>query len=228
MNMSSNQLSFALRNNKTYEYDDYIVSDSNKDIHKFLLSWPNWGKQRLANILLIEGGAFSGKTHLAHIWRQFSSARFLTIEDFLSANLFNIIESKQCFIIDDIESFFAFEEILFHLYNMILDEKKFLLITSKKSPQKLDIKLKDLKSRILGCAHLKLIEPDHFLLEGILLKLLSDRQLRVNKEVIAFLINKIERTYEEINRFITLLDQKSLEQRRNITIPFLNGILKEE
>lgn len=220
----NNQFFFPFGNKLSYQAEDFIVSSANEIPYKFITSWPHWGNSRLSNITYLEGVQFSGKTHLAHLWQDLSHAKFIFEKDFQNNKLEELLESRQCFIIKELENFIKFEQKLFHIFNIIIEQKKYLLITSKYAPSSQDISLPDLLSRLKGCNHIAISNVDDMLLEGMLAKLLSDRQLRVSKETMQFILSKIERSYASINKFIDMIDKKSLSQKRNITIPFLREI----
>ena len=117
------------------------------------------------------------------------------------------------------------ERNLFHLYNIAKDYRKFILFTSAVSPKELKIKLPDLRSRIMSCPISIIKNVDNEILELILFKQLSDRQINVSPEVINYILLRIDRSLAAIRELVGIIDAKSLEQKRNITIPFIKNIL---
>ena len=96
-----------------------------------------------------------------------------------------------------------------------------LLITSTKYPSGLDIKLPNLLSRLLAFPLVEINLPTDDVLKGLFVKLLLDRGLKVDKIVIKYMISRIERTYEAVNKLVKIIDNKSLEENRSITIPLV-------
>ena len=61
-----NQLLLNFNQNQNFNYDDFYVSKSNYYAFKLIETWPKWEK----NIVNIYGEKYSGKSHLAEIFRQ--------------------------------------------------------------------------------------------------------------------------------------------------------------
>ena len=70
-------------------------------------------------------------------------------------------------------------------------------------------------------------EPDDGLLAAIMVKLFADRQLSVSPEVIAYVITRIERTFDSARAIVGSLDREALSQRRPITIPLAREVLQQ-
>ena len=60
----------------------------------------------------------------------------------------------------------------------------------------------------------------------ILIKIFNDKQLKINPNVIDFLVSRLERSYESINDFIEKIDKFSLEKGKKITISLINDLLR--
>ena len=63
-------------------------------------------------------------------------------------------------------------------------------------------------------------------MELILIKIFNDKQLKINPNVIDFLMSRLVRSYKSINLFIEKIDKFSLEKGKKITIPLINDLLK--
>lgn len=204
-----------------FQEEDFIVTEANKIIYEFIKLWPNWGEHRFANICYIKGEVGSGKTHIASIWQRMTYAKFLSKQDFISGEVKEIVYSRQNLIIDDIEDFLDYEDELFHLINQVVESRKFLLITSIFSINKLNLSLLDLQSRLNACNYFEIEKPDLELLKAILMKQLSDRQLKINLDVINYILSRVGRSYSELAKYIDYIDKESLVHKKNITIPFI-------
>ncbi|MEY3107120.1 MAG: hypothetical protein RIT35_1293 [Pseudomonadota bacterium] len=206
-----------------FESEDFIVSAANIHAYQHVKLWPNWGEKRFDRILILYGKPACGKTHLAHIWQEDSKALILRREEINQPDFADLITNTQCYIIDSVTD--LLEENFFHLLNLLMERQKFLLILSECPPQQLDIKLPDLRSRLNAVPVVEILPPDLELLHIILAKNFSDRQLQVKPEVITYLLKHSERSFKAINHLVTIIDQYSLQNKRNITIPLVKTIL---
>ena len=60
----------------------------------------------------------------------------------------------------------------------------------------------------------------------LMTKLFSDKQIIIkNKEIFDFIFNRVNRTYNDIYKFIEKIDSLSLEKKRQLTIPLIKEIL---
>jgi len=216
----SQQYLLDLKTPISFREEDYLVTNSNYLAWKFIKKWPNWGSNRMSNIACVYGESGSGKSHLASIWKNISGAQIIS-KEILSVRNF---ENKN-FVIDNIEAMLEEEEELFNLFNHVLETKKFLLITASKLSSKLNIKLPDLRSRLMSVFTVELARPDDKMIEGIIIKYFSDAQIILNAAVIKFLVTRINRSYTEIFATLRALDKISLSEKRKISIPFVKEIL---
>lgn len=216
------QFSFATLN--SYLETDFIVSCANQEVINYLDLWPNWQGGAYPYSLSINGPTGCGKTHLAHIWQRKSAGLFLTKSDICEPNFDQLI-AHSAYIIEDIEKYLSFENSLFHLFNILQEHKKFLLITSKNNLAVINFKLADLSSRLKSLLSIQIDQPDEELLRVLAIKLFSDRQIRISLEVINYLINNCEKSFAELNRIINLIDHKSLLSKRKISISFVKELI---
>ncbi len=68
-------------------------------------------------------------------------------------------------------------------------------------------------------------QPDDELLGGVLVKLFSDRQVRIRPEVVSFLLSRMERSFDAANVLVEKLDRQALSRKRPITVPFVRSVL---
>ena len=221
---NSKQLYFKMPNKKALGIEDYIITDSNNFafdlIVKILKGETNLG--------LISGPPYSGKTHLSKILiknaRNYKTLYF----DGDYQNILDSLEDSDILILENIDKVKQdkSEQDLFHIINFTKENNKKLLMTSRKPISEIDLNLKDLKSRLNSILEAKIKEPDDQLMKLILIKILNDKQLKINPNVIDFLVSRLERSYESINLFIEKIDMFSLEKSKKITIPLISGLLK--
>lgn len=201
-----------------FKEHDFIISESNKHAYAIINKWPDWD----FNILLLYGPPASGKTHLCRIWQKKSDASHITAEDIYK----NTLKNDKNYILENIEKVHD-ESSLFHFFNHMKEGNGFLLMTAKNNPQNLGIRLADLRSRINAVQSIGVANPDNELLSTIFVKNFSDRQLKVDMEVINYIISRMERSFEEIPRIVDMLDKQALKEKKNITIPFVRSVLEK-
>ena len=103
-----------------------------------------------------------------------------------------------------------------------------IMMTSSVSPINLKFRLLDLKSRILSLPSVELKFPDDLLLEQIFIKLFLDKGIKVEKDVISFLLKRVDRSFDSVYNLVSKIDFASLEKSRKITIPFVRKYISEE
>ena len=220
----SKQLYFEMPNKKSLGIEDYIVTDSNNFafdlIVKMIKGEINFG--------LISGPPYSGKTHLSKILIKNASnyKSFYIDRDY--QNILDGFEVSDIFILENIDKVKhdKTEQHLFHIINLVKENNKKLLMTSRKSISEIDLSLEDLKSRLNSILEAKIKEPDDQLMELILIKIFNDKQLKIKPNVIDFLMSRLVRSYKSINLFIEKIDKFSLEKGKKITIPLINDLLR--
>ena len=60
----------------------------------------------------------------------------------------------------------------------------------------------------------KIDPPDDELIFALILKNFSDRQIKLEKQIIEFIVNRIERSYSKISEFIYKVDELSLKKEK--------------
>lgn len=220
------QFLIDLGSTPSYAAHDFILSESNRLSHHYLMQWPNW---QAGSVVWLYGPKSCGKTHLAHLWAGLSGAIWLN-PTHLETNPAELVSHHRAIVLDDVLPVHtpAAEEALFHLLNHLKTHNIFALLTHLLAPSRLVTTLPDLASRLKALPTLAIDAPDDVLLEGIMLKLLSDRQLHVSKEVIAYALKHLERSYDGVLDFCNKLDHAALESGRNITLPLAREILEKQ
>ena len=108
---------------------------------------------------------------------------------------------------------------------MIYQDNKYLLILSNKSINEINFKLDDLNSRAKNCIFAKIENPEDDLIFAIILKSFSDRQIKLEKKIVEFIIKRIDRSYGKIYEFIYKVDQLSLKKKKPINFKTIKEIL---
>ena len=214
-----NQLLLELDYKTNFNEHDFYISKSNSNAFNLINSWPEWDKK----ILNISGEKFSGKSHLANIFRLKSKA-FLVKGNEIDNSIFKSIKLHESIIIDDFEECNK-EEILYSIFNLIDQDSKYLLINSLKPINEIKYRLPDLTSRSKNCLYAEIENPDDELLFAIILKNFSDRQIKIEKKIINFIISRIDRSYRKIDEFIYKIDELSLKKKKPINFKTIKEIL---
>lgn len=214
------QLIFRFLSNKIYSKDDFYVTKSNKEAFVLVESWPKWLKRSL-NIF---GPSGSGKSHLVSIFEKKTSFVKIECSD-LSDKIFMQFKLKESLIIENLDDNVP-EKILYSLFNMASQDNKYILITSKKSLASFNFSLDDLQSRVNSSTIVEIKPPDDDLINVILSKNFSDRQINIDKKHIDYIIKRTDRSYEKISQFISNLDNYSLRKGQSVGIKIIKEVLK--
>ena len=87
------------------------------------------------------------------------------------------------------------EEPLLHLYNLIQELGGSFIIISEQPVSQMDIKLRDLASRVSTMSTVELKLPDDEIIRGVMGKLFKDRQINVSNDVVNYLCKRMERSF---------------------------------
>ena len=214
-----NQLLLNFNFKKSFNDHDYYVSDSNYFAFNLIDKWPKWEKK----ILNITGEKFSGKSHLASIFKLKSSALFLN-ENEISNDVFKKIKLYESIIIDEFSNKID-ENLIYSIFNLVDQDSKYLLINSETPLSEINFKLPDLVSRSRNSLLARINPPDDELIFALILKNFSDRQIKLEKQIIEFIVNRVERSYRKISEFIYKVDELSLKKKKPINLKTIKEIL---
>ena len=214
-----NQLILNFDYDQNFKDQDFYVSKSNEFAFKLLNSWPKWEK----NFVNLIGEKFSGKTHLINIFLE----KFKGIK--IEANEINNEFLKNIKIFENIiiENFDdkIDENILFTLLNIIDQDNKYLILTSKNPIVDYSFNLNDLNSRSKNFLLCNIEKPGDDLMFALILKNLSDRQISIDKKLVDFIIKRIDRSYGKIFDFIYKIDEISLKRKKPIDFKIIKEAL---
>ena len=214
-----NQLLFELDHKKNFNEHDFCVSKSNFYAYNIIDKWPKWEKK----ILNIFGEKFSGKTHLANIFKSKTNALLINASK-IDEEIFKKIKLFENIIIDDFEKNYD-EKLIYSIFNLADQDNKYMLINSLIPINEIEFKLPDMISRSKNCLSAKIESPDDDLIFAIILKNFSDRQIKIEKKIIEFIINRIDRSYSKIYEFIYKIDELSLKKKKPINLKTIKEIL---
>ena len=206
--------------------EDFLVVESNRDAVIWLDRWPDWPTPAL----VIHGPAGCGKTHLAHVFLARSGGRKLSILDMSADEPRDLIEDIPACVIEDAERFLeaGLEQALLHLYNALKETGGQLLLTSRRPPSRWPVHLADLRSRLNTATAVRIGPPDDMLMQAVVVKLFADRQLKVDQDVVTFMLARMERSFDAARELVARIDAAALKERRKITVRLVRDLLKDD
>ena len=216
----NDQLVLKFPTQQAYKKEDFYVSPSNHEAYDLINSWPRWIKK----IVNIFGPSGSGKSHLASILKNKTSYLKINSNE-LNEKIFTRYKTKEALIIENLDENIP-EKLLFALWNVAMQDNKYLMITSKKPIASYKFKLKDLASRVKSSLIIGINLPSDDLISVIIAKNFSDKQIKVEKKHIDYIIKRIDRSYEKISQFILTLDKYSLKKRKPFSLKLIKEVLK--
>ncbi len=214
-----NQLLLELDHKKNFNEHDYYVSKSNYYAFNIIDKWPKWEKK----ILNIFGEKLSGKTHLANIFKSKTNAIIIDAKD-INDEIFKKLKMFENIVIDNFESNYD-EKLIYSIFNLVDQDNKYMMINSIFPINETKFELPDLISRSKNCLSVKIDNPDDDLIFALILKNFSDRQIKVEKKIIEFIVNRIDRSYSKIYEFIYKVDELSLKKKKPINLKTIREIL---
>lgn len=214
------QLTFDLPTRAALGREDFFVSPANAMALAALDDWRAWP---LGKLVLV-GPNGSGKTHLAHVWAEAAGATIVAGEDLGAADL-PALAATGAVAVEDANGDALDPAALFHLHNLLAEAQGALLVTATRPPVQWDAALPDLISRMQAATLVRVDPPDDALLHAVLLKQFTDRQLAVAPEVTAYLVTRMERSFDAAARLVDALDATALTEGRRITRAFAGDVL---
>lgn len=221
--IKNNQLTLALGHRSAFGLEDFLVAPSNENAVNWLDKYPEWSSFALA----IHGEESCGKSHLAHVFKTKAGKNTSIIQStelVLDAVPELLKQSKNVAV--EVSEEPINEEALFHLFNAIKENGGFLLLTARKPPARWNVKLPDLRSRLSTIPTVEIYPPDDALISAVLVKLFSDRQIRVGEEVINFLLHNMERSFAAAKIIVEKSDVLALSSKKKITVHLVREVLK--
>ena len=216
-----NQLILNFDYDQNFQDQDFYVSRSNENSFLLLNKWPKWEK----NFINVIGENFSGKTHLINIFQQKFKGIKISCNQ-IDNQFLKKIKTYENIIIEDLTEQVS-ENLFFTLLNTIEQDNKYLIITSTKPIVDFNFKLEDLNSRSKNFLLSFIKKPEDDLMYALILKNFSDRQISIEKKLIDFIINRIDRSYGKISDFIYKIDEISLKRKKPIDFKIIKEALED-
>ena len=227
--MPSSQFVFDFEHRPALEAQDFLVTPCNQGAVAWIDKWPNWSSPAF----VVHGPSGCGKSHLAQVFLARTSGIRISSLQLLEKEPPVLLGDAGACLLDDVDAAFtpgnkdALEEALLHFYNTLKEHGSTMMITAKSPPSRWGISLADLSSRLKTATLAKINPPDDALLAAVLVKQFSDRQLRIDSEVVAFVQARIERSFHALGQFVATADKLALIQKRRISIPLMRLALEK-
>ena len=216
------QLVFKFPFKTRYFEQDFFVSSNNFSAYKLIESWPNW-PGKWVNII---GPTGSGKTHLSKILEKKIKKLKVVDETNVNEKIISELRHFDCLIIDNFKNKIE-DKLLYSILNQSKQLENFIVINSKLQLNKFEIKLKDLKSRFNSFIFIGIDLPTDDLLQVIISKSFSDKQINLNPKVSEYIVKNVDRSYEKMFKFLSDLDELSLSSGKSININLIKKVLNQ-
>tara|TARA_B100001248_G_scaffold223769_1_gene180671 strand:- start:194 stop:850 length:657 start_codon:yes stop_codon:yes gene_type:complete len=216
------QLIFKFPFKAEYFKHDFYVSSNNFPAYKLIESWPRWpGK-----CLNVFGTAGSGKTHLSKILeKKIQNVKLIDAEN-VNNKLIQELNNFKCLIIDGFKNNID-EKLLYSIFNQSKQLDNYLVINSSVSIKELNFKLNDLKSRVNSFIFIGIDLPTDDLLQVIITKAFSDKQISLSPKISEYIIKNVERSYDKTFKFLKDVDELSLSTGKSININLIKKVLNK-
>lgn len=224
MSAAAQQLPLNLSHRPAQGRADFLVAPSNEKAVAWIDRWPDWP----APALVIYGPASCGKTHLAAVWKEQTGAAFADTDDLAAQSVDKIANMAEHLVFDHIDPWLgdrAAETVLFHLYNLMKEEKRTMLLTMRAAPAHIHFALPDLASRLRAAPAAAIEPPDDALLAALLVKLFSDRQLQVGPEILDYILPRMERSFAAAHDLVAAADRLAMAEKKGISISLIRQVL---
>lgn len=212
------QIPIPFEHRPALERDDYLVTPANAEAVAWIDRWPDWP----APLLTVWGPEGCGKSHLAQVFLAKTDGTMLTVPDAAR------VADGGAYVLEDLDRVEGSldEEALFHLFNALKSADGRILVTARTAPARWKTRLADLASRLKGAPAAEITAPDDALLAALLVKHFSDRQLRVDADVVAYAVARMDRTFRAAGDLVAALDAEALARKRAVTVPLVREVLE--
>ncbi len=224
MSLAAAQIPLDLGHRPAQGREDFLVAPSNRDAVAWIDRWPDWP----APALVIYGPVASGKSHLAAVWGERNGAARIDTAALTEQSADRLATTATHLVIDNIDLWLgdrAAETTLFHLYNLMREENRTLLLTMTMAPTHIGFALPDLASRLRAAPAAAIQPPDDSLLAALLVKLFADRQIQVGSDVLTYLLPRMERSFAAAYNLVEAADRLALAEQRPVSVPLVRRIL---
>ena len=187
--------------------------------------------------------ARGGKSHLLYASCHYANDRSVshayfdmqTIKQFPVSIILNA-EAKDIICFDNLHVIrhdINWQIAIFDLLNKVIEQNQAnasnsrtkVILTADTAPNQVGFTLPDLVSRLNWGMVFQIAALSDATNSQIIRERFEKRGLVINDELVNFLINRVNRDIGELLKLVDILDQRSLEAQRKLTIPFVKQVL---
>ncbi|NND00997.1 MAG: DnaA regulatory inactivator Hda [Gammaproteobacteria bacterium] len=228
---ASSQIPLPLNLGDKANFDNFWVGH-NSELVTAIKACIQLGNPRL---IYFYGPPSSGKSHLLFAAMRLAgeeviSTSYLSLGDInVNPQMLELVDAAHLVCIDNLEYWAADKELeraLFALFERVKHAGGQLLISARQPPDQCGFKLADLNSRLLsGLVYSlrELTEDQQF--EAIKMRA-NNRGLSITDDTVRYLLRRSSRDTGELFAILDKIDRASLIEKRRITIPFLQKLIK--
>lgn len=181
------------------------------------------------------GSVCTGKTHLLqaicnHLANTHQNVIYLPMKELANqqANILYDMQKLDVLCVDDVDSVLgnkAWDRQLFLLINELRSNNKSIVMTATVNPHKAMVSLADLASRLVWGPVYKLNLLEDNEKSRAIQEHAKVRGLEVSDDVCNFLLKRFPRDLNKLIGLLDRLDEASLAQQKNITVPLVKSVL---
>ena len=224
--LSQIPLTFKTHAQKTF--NEFMVGDNQRlldSLQSFLKS--------SESIFYIWGETGSGKSHVLEAYTQLlqkqdESAVIINPIDMNERVNVSLIEMFDVVCIDQVEDIIAnkkLEEALFFWINEVRQAHKKIILSSRVSNQSQQWQLPDLKSRLISGRTYEIIALNRHQALEVFVRQATQRGIVIDAKTLKFLQNNCSMEMKFLSELLNQLDEVTLIQKKQVTIPLLKKIL---
>lgn len=231
--LDKQQLTLPVSLPVTFRFDEYVAG-SNGEVLDYLRGLAN-GVEYSTPVCYLAGKHGLGKTHLLVATVEAANseghnALYLDLESLVEQpkDVLLDLEQYQLICVDNVDSVqnnIDWQQAIFDLVNRVLESNHQIVFAATALPKFLDIALADLVSRLEWGVLFKLQAlPDELLVEAIIARAAS-KGLKMPVDSANYVIRHFRRDMKSLVAMLDLLDERSLQTQRRLTIPFIKDEL---
>ncbi|MCJ8144111.1 chromosomal replication initiator DnaA [Ancylobacter sp. A5.8] len=222
--MAARQLPLDLPHAESRTRADFLPAPANEPALALIDAWPVWP----ARLVALSGPEGSGKSHLAAIFAEQAGAPVLPAAKLEAAAVPSLLAGG-VLVVEDLGEGPFDETALFHLINLVGEQRASVLVTSRRLPAALaqEVATPDLASRLRAMPAVQIGAPDDRLLAMVAVKLFADRQISPDDTLLSYLLPRVERSIGALRDLVAALDREALARKRPLTRALAAELLRE-